>query len=344
MKETESERSTGGDEPLLVVENLRTYFDTEGGTAKAVDGVSFSIPAGKTLAVVGESGSGKTVTALSILQLVPIPPARIVSGSIRYQGQDLLKLSKSELRKIRGSDIAMIFQEPATSLNPVYTIGWQIAEAIRLHRKLPEDQIQGEILKALKGVHVSDPERRLDQYPHELSGGMKQRVMIAMALSCNPEVLIADEPTTAVDVTIQARILDLLREIQETRKMSILLITHDLGVVAEMADEVAVMYAGQIVERASVEELFDHPRHPYTKGLFAGLPRIDGPRKRLEAIEGSVPAPTNFPEGCRFHDRCRWREERCLTEQGLIEAETDHLVRCWKHAELVQLTPTTATR
>lgn len=330
------------EEPLLAVEDLRTYFDTDAGTAQAVDGVSFSIPAGKTLAVVGESGSGKTVTALSILQLVPSPPARIVSGSIRFAGRDLLKLSKPELQKIRGGEIAMIFQEPATSLNPVYTIGWQIAEALRLHRKLPESEIRGEILKSLKGVHVSDPERRIDQYPHELSGGMKQRVMIAMALSCNPELLIADEPTTAVDVTIQARILDLLREIQETRKMSILLITHDLGVVAEMADEVVVMYAGQVVERGSVQELFDNPRHPYTKGLFASLPRIDGPRKRLEAIEGSVPPPTNFPDGCRFHDRCRWREEKCRGEQSLNEISAGHWVRCWKQAEIVELTPVIA--
>jgi len=344
MCAADAKQGGGGNEPLLIVEDLRTYFDTDSGTARAVDGVSCSISEGKTLAVVGESGSGKTVTALSILQLVPTPPARIVSGSIRYAGRDLLKLPKHELRSIRGSDIAMIFQEPATSLNPVFTIGWQIAEALRLHRKLPENEIRPEILKALKGVHVSDPERRLDQYPHELSGGMKQRVMIAMALSCNPELLIADEPTTAVDVTIQARILDLLREIQETRKMSILLITHDLGVVAEMADEVVVMYAGQIVERAAVGELFDNPRHPYTRGLFAGLPRIDGPRKRLEAIDGSVPPATNFPDGCRFHDRCQWREEKCKAEQPLLEIGEGHWSRCWKHAELVEVTPAAAGR
>ncbi|MFO1021371.1 MAG: ABC transporter ATP-binding protein [Planctomycetales bacterium] len=317
-------------EPLLVVENLRTYFDTDAGVAKAVDGVSFQIERGKTLAVVGESGSGKTVTALSILQLIPQPPARIESGSIRLHGRDLLKLSPQELRKIRGGDIAMIFQEPATSLNPVYTIGWQISEAIKLHRHVPADQMHEEVLKSLRSVKVSDPERRIDQYPHELSGGMKQRVMIAMALSCNPELLIADEPTTAVDVTIQARILDLLQQIQHEQGMAILLITHDLGVVAEMADEVVVMYAGQVIERASVEVLFDTPRHPYTLGLFASLPRIDGPRVRLEAIEGTVPAPTNFPTGCRFHDRCRYREAGCLQPQSLLEVAPGHLVACWK--------------
>lgn len=336
-----SMNASGQAEPLLVVENLRTYFETDSGTAKAVDGVSFSIPAGKTLAVVGESGSGKTVTALSILRLVPTPPARIVSGEIRFLGKDLLKLPQADLRKIRGSDIAMIFQEPATSLNPVFTIGWQIAEAIRLHRPMPEEQIRSEILNSLRAVHVSDPERRIDQYPHELSGGMKQRVMIAMALSCNPELLIADEPTTAVDVTIQARILDLLREVQLTRKMSILLITHDLGVVAEMADEVVVMYAGQIVERATVSELFDNPRHPYTRGLFASLPRIEGPRRRLEAIEGSVPPPTQFPSGCRFFDRCRHRQERCRTEQILEEISPDHWTRCCRHSEIETASLTT---
>lgn len=321
-------------EPLLAVENLRTYFDTDAGVAKAVDGVSFSIPQGKTLAVVGESGSGKTVTALSILQLIPRPPARIESGSIRLNGRELLNLPVDELRKIRGGDIAMIFQEPATSLNPVYTIGWQISEAIKLHRGITGPALREEVLKSLRAVKVSDPERRIDQYPHELSGGMKQRVMIAMALSCDPELLIADEPTTAVDVTIQARILDLLQQVQRERGMAILLITHDLGVVAEMADEVVVMYAGQVVERAPVQDLFDHPRHPYTLGLFASLPRIDGPRTRLEAIEGTVPPPTEFPSGCRFYDRCRYRESACQQPQTLTWISPAHLVACWKHATL----------
>jgi oligopeptide/dipeptide ABC transporter ATP-binding protein len=302
-----------------------------------VDGVSFSIGAGKTLAVVGESGCGKTVTALSVLQLVPQPPARIESGSIRFNGRDLLQLSPRELAAVRGGEIAMIFQEPATSLNPVFTIGYQIAEAIRLHRKLPENQIEAEALRSLKAVQVNDPERRLRQFPHELSGGMKQRVMIAMALSCNPKLLIADEPTTAVDVTIQARILDLLRQIQAERGMAILLITHDLGVVAELADEVVVMYAGKVIERAAVQELFDHPRHPYTLGLFASLPRVDDASvERLEAIEGTVPPATNFPVGCRFRDRCRWATEKCLSEPPLEPSRDQHWVACWNQEAVAQ--------
>lgn len=324
---------------LLEVEDLRTYFATEGGDAKAVDGVSFSIGAGKTLAVVGESGCGKTVTALSILQLIPQPPGRFVSGAIRFEGRDLLKIPRNELRSIRGGAIAMIFQEPGTSLNPVFTVGWQIAEAIRLHRKLPASQIREEVLRSLRAVHVSDPERRLDQYPHEMSGGMKQRVMIAMALSCNPRLLIADEPTTAVDVTIQARILDLLRDVQAERGMAILLITHDLGVVAELADEVVVMYAGQVIERAPVEELFANPRHPYTLGLFASLPRVDRKKSRLEAIEGSVPAATRFPEGCRFRERCRFAAPECLKQPPLVALEGEHLVACWKHEEVAAASP-----
>jgi oligopeptide/dipeptide ABC transporter ATP-binding protein len=323
---------------LLAIENLRTYFHTEAGVARAVDGVSFSIGAGKTLAVVGESGCGKTVTALSVLQLVPQPPARIESGSIRFNGRDLLQLSPRELAAVRGGEIAMIFQEPATSLNPVFTIGYQIAEAIRLHRKLPENQIEAEALRSLKAVQVNDPERRLRQFPHELSGGMKQRVMIAMALSCNPKLLIADEPTTAVDVTIQARILDLLRQIQAERGMAILLITHDLGVVAELADEVVVMYAGKVIERAAVQELFDHPRHPYTLGLFASLPRVDDASvERLEAIEGTVPPATNFPVGCRFRDRCRWATEKCLSEPPLEPSRDQHWVACWNQEAVAQL-------
>jgi oligopeptide/dipeptide ABC transporter ATP-binding protein len=324
-------------QPLFVVENLRTYFDTDSGVAKAVDGVSFSIDSGRTLAIVGESGCGKTVTALSMLQLLPRPPARIESGSIRLNGRDLLKLSPPELRAIRGGEIAMIFQEPGTSLNPVFTIGYQIAEAIQLHRDIPRAEIHEEMIRSLKAVHVSDPERRLKQYPHELSGGMKQRVMIAMALSCNPKLLIADEPTTAVDVTIQARILDLLRQIQEERGMAILLITHDLGVVAELADDVVVMYAGKVIERASVEELFDQPRHPYTIGLFNSLPRIDTDSKqRLETIEGSVPPATKFPQGCRFRERCRWATAVCTQDPALEEIVPGHWVACWNQAEVAR--------
>ena len=325
-------QATKSDVPLLEVDNLRTYFHTDGGIAKAVDGISLSIPTGKTLAVVGESGCGKTVTALRVLQLIPQPPGEFVTGEIRLNGSNLLKLSPAELRKVRGGQIAMIFQEPGTSLNPVFTIGSQIGEAIRLHRpEVPRSGVREEVIRSLKAVQVSDPEKRLDQYPHEMSGGMKQRVMIAMALSCNPELLIADEPTTAVDVTIQSRILDLLQQLQRDRGMSILLITHDLGVVAELADEVAVMYAGRIIEQAPALELFDNPRHPYTLGLFASLPRVDQKQDRLEAIEGSVPAATRFPDGCRFRERCKYAEDRCREEQTLVQIGNSHLVACWKH-------------
>ncbi len=318
--------------PLLAVDNLRTYFDTEAGVARAVDGVSFSISAGKTLAVVGESGCGKTVTALSILQLVPMPPGRFESGEIRFQGKNILGLPPKELRKLRGGDIAMIFQEPATSLNPVFTIGFQVGEAIQLHRpEVPRHKVREEVLKALKSVQVSDPERRLDQYPHEMSGGMKQRIMIAMALACKPQLLIADEPTTAVDVTIQARILDLLRDIQAEHHMAILLITHDLGVVAELADDVVVMYAGKVIEQAPVNELFSNPRHPYTLGLFASLPRVDETKSRLETIEGSVPPATHFPEGCRFRERCKWAGPECVKEPPLLQIGGGHTVACWYH-------------
>ncbi len=320
--------------PILEVDNLRTWFHTAAGPAKAVDGVSFSIDAGQTLAVVGESGCGKTVTALSILQLIPRPPGEFVSGAIRFDGTDLLKLSRDELRQIRGGRIGMIFQEPGTSLNPVFTIGDQIAEAISLHRKVPKSALRQAVLESLKAVRVNDPERRIDQYPHELSGGMKQRVMIAMALSCNPQLLIADEPTTAVDVTIQARILDLLRQMQAERGMAILLITHDLGVVAELADHVVVMYAGQVIERASVDALFANPRHPYTRGLFASLPRVDRKEARLQAIEGSVPAATHFPEGCRFRERCPHAGPECLRSPELTVLHAGHAVACWKHEEL----------
>ncbi len=330
--------------PLLEVRDLRTYFHTDAGDAKAVDGISFSIEAGRTLAVVGESGCGKTVTALSVLQLIPRPPGEFVSGEIRLAGRDLLKLGPSDLRTIRGGQVAMIFQEPGTSLNPVFTVGAQIGEAIALHRRLPRSQIREEVLRCLRAVHVSDPERRIDQYPHEMSGGMKQRVMIAMALSCNPQLLIADEPTTAVDVTIQARILELLKSIQAERGMAILLITHDLGVVAELADDVVVMYAGKIIERGPVQEVFDRPRHPYTLGLFASLPRIDQRKSRLEAIEGSVPAATRFPEGCRFRERCRWAVAECAKEPPLVTIGNDHFVACWRQEEIAGQHPRDAAR
>lgn len=315
--------------PLLEVVELKTYFRTEQGLARAVDGVSFSVERGKTLAVVGESGCGKTVTALSILQLIPMPPGEIVSGSIRLEGRDLVKASPREIQSIRGGDVAMIFQEPATSLNPVFTIGAQIAEAIRLHRKLPKSEVRGEVIRALGEVRMSEPERRYCQYPHELSGGMKQRAMIAMALSGKPKLLIADEPTTALDVTIQARILDLLRRSQAEHGMGLLLITHDLGVVAEMADDVVVMYAGRVVEKAPVGELFGKPLHPYTRGLFASLPRIDRQEDRLQAIEGNVPPPTQFPSGCRFRERCPLAAEKCYEDPPLTQIEPGHFSACW---------------
>ena len=324
--------------PLLQVDNLRTWFRTPAGYAKAVDGVSFSIEPGQTLAVVGESGCGKTVTALSILQLISRPPGEFKSGSIVFEGRDLLQVSATELQAIRGGQIGMIFQEPGTSLNPVFTVGDQIAEAIRLHEPVARGDLRERVLAALRAVRVSDPERRIDQYPHEMSGGMKQRVMIAMALACNPRLLIADEPTTAVDVTIQARILELLRQMQAERGMAILLITHDLGVVAELADQVVVMYAGQVIERAGVEELFANPRHPYTRGLFASLPRVDRRETRLQAIEGSVPPATQFPAGCRFRERCPLAGPECLAEPVLETVEpgskAPHVVACWKHKEL----------
>jgi len=324
--------------PLLQIQDLRTWFRTPAGYAKAVDGVSFAIEPGQTLAVVGESGCGKTVTALSILQLIQQPPGEFKSGSILFEGRNLLDLTAEELRVVRGGQIGMIFQEPGTSLNPVFTVGNQIAEAIQLHESVPPRELRQRVLEALRAVRVSDPERRIDQYPHEMSGGMKQRVMIAMALACHPRLLIADEPTTAVDVTIQARILELLRQMQVERGMAILLITHDLGVVAELADQVVVMYAGQVIERAGVEDLFANPRHPYTRGLFASLPRVDRRESRLQAIEGSVPAATQFPEGCRFRERCHLAGPECLTDPVLTRLVGDgpgeHLVACWKHKEL----------
>ena len=335
-------------EPLLEVVDLKTYFHTGKGLARAVDGVSFSVERGKTLAVVGESGCGKTVTALSILRLIPMPPGEIAGGRIMFDGVDLVKLSMPRMRELRGGKVAMIFQEPATSLNPVFTIGSQIAEAIRLHRKVRPSEVRAEILKVLVNVGMSEPERRIDQYPHELSGGMKQRAMIAMALACDPELLIADEPTTALDVTIQARILELLRKKQRELGMALVLITHDLGVVAEMADHVVVMYAGQVVENATVEELFERPAHPYTRGLFASLPRIDGPNERLRAIEGNVPPATNFPAGCRFRKRCPFAAEACLASPPLVDIGGGHLAACWFAADIAasrlsEPAPTAAT-
>ena len=322
---------------LLEVEELRTYFDIDEGTARAVDGVSFRLSRGRTLGLVGESGCGKSVTALSILRLVPAPPGRIASGRILFEGRDLLRLSAEEMRQVRGNRIAMVFQEPMTSLNPVFTVGSQIIEAILFHQKVTKAEARAQTVQLLRRVHLPASEERADAYPHQLSGGMKQRVMIAMALACRPDLLIADEPTTALDVTVAAQILDLLKELQADFGMSVLLITHDMGVVAETTDEVAVMYAGELVESASTRALFSQPRHPYTIGLFRSLPSLGRAQRRLAAIPGAVPSPLRFPSGCRFHPRCflsRGREN-CRQEEPQLRAlvlatagEPAHFSRC----------------
>jgi oligopeptide/dipeptide ABC transporter ATP-binding protein len=316
---------------LIEVKNLRTSFFTPEGEVRAVDGVSLEIGEGKTLGLVGESGCGKSVTSLSIMRLVPSPPGRIVGGEILYRGRDLLKLSNEEMRKMRGNEISMIFQEPMTSLNPVFTVGNQIGEAIRLHQGLGKRETRAKTIEMLRLVKIADAEARVDAYPHQLSGGMRQRVMIAMALSCNPSLLIADEPTTALDVTIQAQILELMKELQQRMGMALLLITHDLGVVAERADEVAIMYAGKIVERASAQAIFARPFHPYTVGLLNSLPGTGAKKKkRLDAIPGVVPSPLHLPNGCRFRDRCPKAQTICAeTEPPLVEKEPGHFVACY---------------
>ncbi len=316
--------------PLLSVEELRTEFKTPAGTARAADGVSFDLHSGRTLALVGESGCGKSVTALSILRLIPHPPGKIVGGRIVFKGRNLLELSDEEMRAIRGNQISMIFQEPMTSLNPVFTVGEQIMEVIRLHQGLDRTQAEAEAVRALASVGIPDPEARLKAYPHQMSGGMRQRVMIAMAMSCHPDLLIADEPTTALDVTIQAQILELIKDLQQRDELSLLLITHNLGVVAEAADEVAVMYLGQIVERAPVEALFARPLHPYTQGLLASLPDPEADEDEdLKAIPGLVPSIFEPIPGCRFAGRCPQRFERCDTPPELLPHQEDHLVRCF---------------
>ncbi|MFQ5682304.1 MAG: ABC transporter ATP-binding protein [Candidatus Binatia bacterium] len=315
---------------LIQVKDLGTSFFTPEGEIHAVDGVSFEIEEGKTLGLVGESGCGKSVTALSIMRLIPSPPGKVLLGEIRYRDQDLLKLTEPAMRKVRGKEISMIFQEPMTSLNPVFTIGNQIGEAIRLHQRLSKKETRKKVIEMLQLVRIADPATRIDDYPHQLSGGMRQRVMIAMALSCNPSLLLADEPTTALDVTIQAQILELIRELQERLAMSLLLITHDLGVVAEQTDEVAVMYAGKIVERSSARAIFSRPLHPYTEGLLRSLPGIgETKRNRLEAIPGVVPSPLALPSGCRFRDRCPKAGGICAEgEPKLLEKAEGRWVAC----------------
>jgi len=334
-------------EPLLRVRDLKTYFVTErgGGTARAVDGVSFDVFPGETLGLVGESGCGKTVTSLSVLRLVPEPPGHIRPGSlIEFEGRSLLALRAPELRAIRGNEIAMIFQEPMTSLNPVFTVGDQIAEAAIVHQGLSRRAARARAIEMLRMVGIPDAEQRADDYPHQLSGGQRQRVMIAMALICHPKLLIADEPTTALDVTIQAQILELLERLQAELGMAVLLITHDLGVVAGVADRVVVMYAGQVVETAPTAELFAHRLHPYTEGLLASAPRLDAPRRRLHAIPGQVPAATAWPSGCRFHPRCPYAWDRCAAQEPpLLDAgigePASHTVRCWLLTEPKRRTP-----
>jgi peptide/nickel transport system ATP-binding protein len=351
-----------GDSPLLRVRDLLTSFHTDTGTLRAVDGVSFDVVAGKSLGIVGESGCGKSVTALSILRLVPTPAGRIESGSIEFRGKNLLQVSRAEMQRIRGNQISMIFQEPMTSLNPVYTAGTQIAEAVRIHEKKSRREARERALEMLRLVGIPSPETNIDAYPHQLSGGMRQRVMIAMALACRPSLLIADEPTTALDVTVQAQILTILANLRRQFGMSIILITHDLGVVAEYTDHVVVMYAGRVVEQADVRDLFAHPRHPYTRGLLQSIPRLvgatrqegrgdeDEARVRLKTIEGMVPDLRDLPPGCRFADRCPMVVQACserepdLSPVGPLEASSEgssqaservpHLARCIRASEV----------
>ncbi len=322
---------------VLDVRHLKTYFYTSEGVGRAVDGVSFEVHRGETLGLVGESGCGKSVTALSILRLVPSPPGRIVGGEIRFEERDLLRLSLKEMRRVRGNDISMIFQEPMTSLNPVFTIGEQIAEVYRLHQRKSRRQALEASAEMLERVRIPEPRQRLQEYPHQLSGGMRQRAMIAMALACNPKVLIADEPTTALDVTVQAQILALMEQIKRERQAAVILITHDLGVIAEVASRVAVMYAGQIVEAAPVEALFETPLHPYTEGLLRSIPRLrHSSEGRLNVIEGTVPDPSRFPGGCRFHPRCPKRFDGCeRLEPQLLRQRDGRRVRCllYEHSE-----------
>jgi oligopeptide/dipeptide ABC transporter ATP-binding protein len=320
-----------GVHPLLQVSNLRTSFFTDKGEIKAVDDVSFTIHGGQTLALVGESACGKSVTALSIMRLLS-SPGRVVGGTIMFKGQDLLALPETAMRKVRGKSIAMVFQEPMTSLNPVMRIGDQIGEVLQIHTDLSNQAIRQEVIGLLEKVRIASPEQRIDQYPHEMSGGMKQRVMIAMALACKPDLLIADEPTTALDVTIQAQILDLLADLQKDLGMAILLITHNLGVVAQFSQDVIVMYASKIAERASVKALFQHPSHPYTQALLKSLPRPGERQVRLEAIPGTVPSPLQYPTGCHFSSRCTEALEQCpIQSPPTIQVGESHEAVCWLH-------------
>jgi oligopeptide/dipeptide ABC transporter ATP-binding protein len=313
------------------VRGLRTYFASERGEVRAVDGVDLALERGRTLGIVGESGCGKSVTALSIMGLVPQPPGRIAGGEVHFEGEDLLKVPSRRMRDLRGDKLSMIFQEPMTSLNPAFPVGEQIAEAVLRHRKVTKKEAEESAVEMLRKVRIPSPERRAHDYPHQLSGGMRQRVMIAMALACNPRLLIADEPTTALDVTIQAQILELMRLLRAELGTAIVLITHDLGVIAELADDVIVMYAGQVVERCAAALLFSEPQHPYTVGLLGSIPRLHLDQERLSAIDGVVPDAAAFPQGCRFHPRCPFAVEKCRMEIPVLkEVKTDHYAACWR--------------
>ncbi|SDO23787.1 oligopeptide transport system ATP-binding protein [Paenibacillus sp. yr247] len=317
----------------LEVSNLQTYFYMEDGIVKAVDGVDFTIERGETLGIVGESGCGKSITSLSLMRLIS-SPGKIIDGKIRFNGEDLLEKTEEEMQRIRGNQISMIFQEPMTSLNPVYSVGEQIAEVLRIHRKMGKREAWEKAVEMLKMVGIPSPEKRAKQEPHELSGGMRQRVMIAIALACNPELLIADEPTTALDVTIQAQILDLLKQLQKKLGTAVIMITHDLGVVAETCDKVVVMYAGKVVEYTDVDSLFENPKHPYTVGLLKSLPRPDGVQETLEAIKGSVPSPFHMPKGCSFEPRCLHARKICTESLPNLTDITDSCqVRCWMYTK-----------
>lgn len=320
---------------LLEVKNLKTYFYTEEGTVPAVDGLDFYLNSGETIAIVGESGCGKSVTSLSILRIFASPPGKIIDGEILYEGKDLLKNSEKEMQAIRGNEISMIFQEPLTALNPVFTVGKQISEPLRRHQGMSKIQAREKAIEMLTMVGIPTPEKVIDDYPHQLSGGMRQRVMIAMALACNPKILIADEPTTALDVTIQAQILELLAKIKAETNAAVILITHDLGIVAQIAQRVMVMYAGQAVESADVNTLFKNPKHPYTVGLLKSIPVMGEKRDRLFNIKGSIPSAKDYPKGCRFSPRCEHVCDKCLESlPELVEVEKGHMVRCWLNTEV----------
>ncbi|CEG28714.1 ABC transporter ATP-binding protein [Bacillus sp. B-jedd] len=323
-------------QPILEVKNVTTGFHTDNGVVRAVENISFTVNPSETVCIVGESGSGKSVMSLTALRLIDYDNGKVLEGEILFNGENLLKKSPEEMRKIRGGEIAMIFQEPMTALNPVFTIGKQITEAVMLHKNCSKEAAMKRAKELLTLVGISEPEIRLKQYPHELSGGMRQRVMIAVALSCEPKLLIADEPTTALDVTIQAQILNLLQELKERLNMAIILITHDIGVAAQLADKIVVMYAGKVVEEGSVYEIFDKPKHPYTLGLLSSIPTIDGDRsQRLTSIKGSIPSLMEMPEGCRFNPRCSFATERCAVDDPVLESIGTRKIACWNHGKVM---------